>query len=385
MNPDSTHRRVDWLFVGATTLAALGLLWLLIAMPILDGTPNWAEDFLAYQSASHRLVEAGTLYSELSLQGAFEPMAQDLYLYPPPLGITMGLLARMPGQEGAGAWYLLHIVVLALACALMPVRRRTKLLTFGVAALSFGVLRDVTMGNVSVLLLLPLALGWRWLDRPAGSLALAIAASVRVTFGVFLLWFLVRRAWRPFLWMAMGGLALIVLSLPFVGIDGYRDYLTVLRNVSGTADLVQNRHLTFTALWLGMPVELAWLVLVPVYVLAMVAVVMSRRRDPEVGFMVTTGAALLLAPLIWDHYLSLVLLPAAFLAERGRPWALLLPLTTWLPAELLPFVSIAAMLLPFMARGKASPVDDQPPDEPSPADVAATSERRVTLAARAPR
>jgi hypothetical protein len=68
--------------------------------------------------------------------------------------------------------------------------------------------------------------------------------------------------------------------------------------------------------------------------------------------MVTAGAALLLAPLIWDHYLSLVLLPAAFLAERGRPWALLLPLATWLPGELLPIVSIATLLLPFLARDK---------------------------------
>ena len=352
MNPGSTHRRIDWLFVGATTLAALGLIWLLIAMPILDGTPNWADDVRAYQSANQRLAEEGTLYSELSLQGAFEPIAQNLYLYPPPLGIAMGLLAWAPGQEGAVAWYLLHIVVLALVCALMPVRSRTKLLTLGLAALSFGVLRDLTMGNVSVLLLLPLVLGWRWLDRPAGSLALAVAASVRVTFGIYLLWFLVRRAWRPFLWMTMGGLALIVLSLPFVGIDGYRDYLTVLGNVSDTADLVQNRHLTVTALWLGVPVEQAWLALVPVYVLAVCAVVASRRRDPEVGFMVTAGAALLLAPLIWDHYLSLVLLPAAFLAERGRPWALLLPLATWLPGELLPIVSIATLLLPFLARDK---------------------------------
>ena len=317
MNPDSTHRRIDWLFVGATTLAALGLIWLLIATPILNGTPNWADDFVAYQSANQRLAEEGTLYSELSLRAAFEPIAQNLYLYPPPLGIAMGLLAWVPSQEGAVAWYLLHIVVLALVCALMPVRSLTKLLTFGLAALSFGVLRDLTMGNVSVLLLLPLVLGWRWLDRPAGSLALAVAASVRVTFGVFLLWFLVRRAWRPFLWMAMGGLALIVLSLPFVGIDGYHDYLTVLGNVSGTADLVQNRHLTFTALWLGMPVELAWLVLVPVYVLALVAVVMSRRRDPEVGFMVTTGAALLLAPLIWDR-LSLARPAACRVPRRAR-------------------------------------------------------------------
>ena len=41
--------------------------------------------------------------------------------------------------------------------------------------------------------------------------------------------------------------------------------------------------------------------------------------------MVTIGATLLLAPLLWDHYLAALLLPAAFLAQRGRWWGLLLP------------------------------------------------------------
>ena len=158
--------------------------------------------------------------------------------------------------------------------------------------------------------------------------------------------------------MLAGGGTLFLLSLPFVGIDGYRDYFTMLGNVTGTGDLVANRHLTFTFIRLGMPVEVAWLVLLPVWALALVAVVVSRRKDPEVGFMVTAAASLLLAPLIWDHYLLLVLLPAAFLAERGRPWALAFPLLTWLPAALLAFVPIAALLLPFLARDRTVADDE---------------------------
>jgi alpha-1,2-mannosyltransferase len=333
---------------------------LLLALPLFDGTPNWAEDFIAYRSAALRLVESGTLYTQASLTGAFEPLSQNLYLYPPPLGIAVTPMIGLPAEQGAAAWFLLHAAVLALACGLMPVHVRTRILAFALAAVSYGVLRDLVMGNVSVLLLLPLVLGWRWLDRPVGSIALAVAASVRVSFAIYLLWFMVRRAWRPLLWMAIGVACLLLLSLPFVGIDGYREYFTMLSHVSAPADLVQNRHLSYTAQRLGMPIETAWLVLIPVYLLALGAVLVSRRRDPEVGFMVTAAAALLLAPLIWDHYLSLLLLPAAFLAERGRPWALVLPLLTWLPGELLPLVSIAALLLPFLARDKAKPGDDQP-------------------------
>jgi hypothetical protein len=70
--------------------------------------------------------------------------------------------------------------------------------------------------------------------------------------------------------------------------------------------------------------------------------------------MVTLSATLLLAPLLWDHYLSSLVLSAAFLAQRGRPWALALPLLSWLPAELLPFVVLLAMTLPFVARDAAT-------------------------------
>jgi len=171
---------------------------------------------------------------------------------------------------------------------------------------------------------------------------------------VYLVWFLVRRAWRPLLWMAAAGGVLMLLSLSFVGIGGYLDYLTVISNISGTTDLVQNRHLTVTALSLGMPADVAWLVLLPTYVLALGTVILSRRRDKEVGFMVTAAAALLLAPLIWDHYFSITLLTAAFLTQRGRPWALALPLLTWLPPALLPFLAIATLLLPFLARDAES-------------------------------
>ena len=44
-----------------------------------------------------------------------------------------------------------------------------------------------------------------------------------------------------------------------------------------------------------------------------------------------------------------LLLPAAFLAERIRPVFILLPLLAWLPWLTVPFVVLAATLLPFAA------------------------------------
>lgn len=348
------HARPSGLLLVAAGVSVIGVVWLLLALPVLASTSNWGQDFDAYRAASVRLAEEGTLYKEASLRSGFEPQGQGLYLYPPPLGIAIGPLTTIPADTGAIAWYVLKVGALALACLLMPVRPATRLLAFSVSVFGFAVLRDLIMGNVSILLLIPLAAGWRWLDRPAGSIALAIATSVRATMGAFLLWFLVRRAWGPLAWMVAAGIAIVLLSVPFVGIEGYRDYVTLLANVSGTTDLLQNRHLTRLVLELGVPAESAWLALLPAWALGLAAIALSRRRDAETGYLVTAGTTLLLAPLMWDHYLAMLLLPAAFLFERGRPWAILLPLLTWLPAPLLPLVAVAAVLLPFLARDPAT-------------------------------
>lgn len=342
----------DYLRTFALVSSMLGLLWLGLVLPGLTGTSNWGEDFVAYRDAAERLLQTGSPYVPESLEAAFEPMGQFLYLYPPPPSIAVTPLVALDADTGAVLWYLLKIGALAVAAALMPVRPTTRLLAFGLSLFSYAVLRDLVMGNVSILITLALSAGWRWLDRPAGSVALAIASSIRVTTGAFLFWFAMRRAWRPLMQMMAAGLVILALSLPVVGIAGYEDYLTLLRNVSDTGDLTQNRHLTVLALELGLAEDQLWLVRLAVWGLTLVVIALSTRRDAETGYMVTAAASLFLAPLMWDHYLTLLMLPAAFLFERGRRWAIVLPLLSWTPPPFTPLVAVAALLLPFLARDR---------------------------------
>jgi hypothetical protein len=349
----------------ALGIAMLGLLGLVLALPVLTGTANWGEDFVAYRDAAERLLATGSPYVPVSLEAAFEPMGQFLYLYPPPASIAVTPLVALDADTGAVLWYLCKIGALALAAALMPVRPTTRLLAFGLSLFSYAVLRDLVMGNVSILIVLALSAGWRWLDRPAGSVALAAATSVRVTTGAFLVWFAMRRAWRPLLQMIATGLVILLVSLPVVGIAGYEDYLTLLRNVSDSGGLTQNRHLTVLALELGVGNDQLWLVRLLVWVLTLGAMALSTRRDPEIGYMVTAAATLFLAPLMWDHYLTLLMLPAAFLFERGRRWAIVLPLLSWTPTPFTPLVAVAALLLPFLARPNGTPLQKGLPSKPA--------------------
>ncbi len=140
-----------------------------------------------------------------------------------------------------------------------------------------------------------------------------------------------------------------------MGLDGYGDYLTVLRNLSDVTGVDFNWDLGSVVRSFGAGDTLSALALVAGFALAVVAIVTSLRRDREVGFMVTVVASLLLSPLLWDHYLSMLVLPAAFLASRGRPWALpapgvVAPGLDDVVGISLPVIVLAAVFLPFLPR-----------------------------------
>jgi hypothetical protein len=333
-------------------LAVLGGLWLFLGLLVLPDAFGWGYDYTSYVNAAERLNETGSLYPSWALEAAYRTGSIENYYYTPPPGIAVGLFDTLFGGLAVSAWFLLHVAALATACALVPAAVWVRLATFGVVALSYGAMRDMVLGNVSVLLLLPLVIAWRWLDQPAGAVAQAVAMAVRPPLGVLLIWQLLRRQWRAVAWTLVAGLVLIAASLPFVGIGGYFDYLTVLGNLSGLTGEEHNLDLSSWATSLGADQPAAQLALYASYALGIAAIGLSLRRDREIGFIVTATASLLLMPLLWDHYLAMLMLPAALLAARGRPWGLLLPLLSWLPPVALPFVVIAGVWLPFIARDR---------------------------------
>jgi hypothetical protein len=329
------------------------------------GSLAWAYDYEAYVKAAQRLTESGSPYQAETLAGPFRPGPYGLYLYSPALAVMLLPATSTSLEVGAVLWFLLHVLVLAGAVALMPLPGWLRLATFGVAALSFAVLRDLVLGNVSVLLLLPMAMTWRWLDRPLGAGGLALALAIRPTLGIVLLWQLLRRQWRAVAWTVGLGLLLIAATLPFVGLGGYLDYLAVLRNMSDVTGVYRNQDISTTLLGLGASREVAEVGLMAGYAIAIGAVLAALRRDRETGYMVAVTASLLLSPLLWDHYLATLVIPAAFLAQRWTPLALGIPLLSWAPEGLYAVtivVVLALLLLAPREAGGPAPVGSRAPE-----------------------
>jgi alpha-1,2-mannosyltransferase len=232
----------------------------------------------------------------------------------------------------------------------MPVSRNIRLAIFGIAAMTPPALEDLNLGNVSLIVTFLTVVVWRFADRPLAAVALAGSLLLRPTMAVIGLVWLLRRKFRPAIWTAVAFAAMVIATLPFVGFRGWFEYATVLRNVSDVTGVPRNFDMASFVLGLGAPAWLPGLVLLGGFAIAIGAVLVSLRRDWEVGFVVAVGASLLLSPLLWNHYVTHVLITAAFLASRGRWWGIALPLLTWLPQEMLGFLAVAMTLLPFAAR-----------------------------------
>jgi hypothetical protein len=367
----SADAAARWAAPLGAGLALVGIGVLTWAFTVWIGrSPGWAYDFHAYYDAALRYAATGSPYQAETLAGPFRPGPYGLYLYSPPLAILFVPLTWLGENVAMIAWLGLRVGILALTCALMPVSGAIRLAALGVAALSAPFLFDLNLGNISLIVTFFAVLMWRWHDRPIAGVALAAALTLRPTMAIVAGWWLIRGRWRPVAAAAIAGFGIFAVTLPFVGLERWFEYLTVLRNVSNVTGVRSNVDLGSSVLLLGGPMWIAQIALYAGYLLAAGAVMFSLRKDRELSFVVTVTSTLLLAPLLWDHYLTLLIIPAAFVASRGRPWAIVLPLLCWLPlffaffihdlrgiAEfMLPYSAVIGVLLPFLAkpRGEAA-------------------------------
>jgi hypothetical protein len=52
------------------------------------------------------------------------------------------------------------------------------------------------------------------------------------------------------------------------------------------------------------------------------------RGAPVAAYLAVVVASQFVSPVLWDHYALILLLPVAWLFDRGRVWAALIPLVT---------------------------------------------------------
>jgi hypothetical protein len=174
----------SWLVAGGTWLLVVAL-----AIPLGRQLRTGQEAFCYWVASIH---------APYTLSDWTEPVA---YVYSPAFLQAIAPLTELPWIWFFGAW---------TALLLLTVRYLTGPRLFAVGIML--AILELAGGNITLLLAAAIVLGFRW---PA---AWAFVLLTKVTPGIGLLWFAVRREWRS-LGIALGATGLVV-AVSFVVIPG---------------------------------------------------------------------------------------------------------------------------------------------------------------------
>jgi Glycosyltransferase family 87 len=338
------------LAMGTILVAALAVRVFQISQAV--ETPFWGVDFAAYSQAASALVADHSPYTADQLAGPYMPTVSGLYLYPPLLSALVMPMTALPGPVARGAWSLLGAiafvavgVLVAQTEGLGQSRRSLGLLVL--AGLVFPpVYIDEVLGNLNLWLFALLGLAWlgHRSDRPVVlGVAIAAATLLKVFPVLLLVWLIGRREWRALGWSAIGAAAMVAIALPVTGIQPWLDYPRVILNAAAgvVAAVPTIGDLLTTMIGTGA----ARLV---VLMGGIVVVYGTARRWPaNLSYGMAIAVAVLTVPILWNHYLVLMLLPLLLVAAHARPrWLPAVPYLLLWPTGLGPILMIGSWLVP---------------------------------------
>lgn len=338
-------------------VVGLGILGLVRVLPIMVPMPSqW--DFRAYYVAAAVLnSETPILYKAEAVEGlnsAEELQAYNAYIYPPIWAVLLRPVAHLPYDLAKALWYLLNWFFLLGSLTLLgrmwdPPLGMVQVLGLSIAALMLPAVYGTFMwGQINFLLLagltgalyvssLPSRQGSLFTNVLAGTLLGLLVAIKLFPVFVMLCYLPRRRAVVAFAVLtamiltaigviAGGGLSNTIHYFAMV-LPSLSNRLTVptLNNQSVCAFYL--RLLPFAQLELGftsLSIE-RMADLTAVTILALTAVVLFTKRANwhaaesakiDVGFAMTIVCALLVTPVVWDHYYVLLLIPLFSLAQQ---------------------------------------------------------------------
>ena len=222
-------------FVRKNVLLSLAL-FVAVAVHATQVLDTWRKigggngrDYASYHYALQVAVDGGNPYHKGQLAEHAQADGTRKYVhpffYPPPFLLSMAWAAPLDLESGFRAWFWLNgLSYLALALALLWWRPGWP----GLAALclitvSFTPLvNNYTMGqaNLQVVALVAWGMALAGRDRKiAGGALVGLACMLKMSPGLLVAWWLVRKDWKPAIAACVTAVLLSVASLPIVGLD----------------------------------------------------------------------------------------------------------------------------------------------------------------------
>ena len=309
-------------------VGSLALLAGMLALVLGSAGQTLGYDYHCYEGAAQALRDGKPIYDvAFSVNVGTCP---GTYTYPPAFASAL-VPWLFFGGAAAALWCLAMAACFLLGVALLPVRRDVRWLIVIVAALDWPLLYAVKLGQVEPLLFLGFAAAWRWMDRAdvVGSVT-AIGTLVKVQPVLLAVWAIATGRFRAAVVAAVVAVALAGATTLVTGVGAWGTYVGLLRDLGGQLSTPHNFAPGAIAHMAGASDALAATIQLASAAVAVAALLVALRyAGPELSLMVTIVASQLISSPLRDHYAVLLLLPTAWLVERGRKWAVVFPLVGW--------------------------------------------------------
>jgi hypothetical protein len=301
---------------------AAGIMLGVVALSANAGLLAWDVRF-AYLPAAEALLAGESPYPALD-----DPILEDQkgYVYPPQLLFALVPLTPLPVGVASALAAAGLLALLALTLRVLQVR---DVRCYAAAFLWVPSVSAVLLGNISIPLAFAVAVAWRYRDdvrRPAA--ALGIAISAKFVMWPLLVWTVATGRLRASVWAVVVGVLVTLVAWSIIGFDGLTGYPDLLERLS-EIQAERSYSIVGMAATAGLPeVVGSALTLLLGGALLVGCVVYARRGDDQRSFTCAVAATLALSPIVWLHYLVVLLVPVAIARPRfSALW--LLPVLLW--------------------------------------------------------
>ena len=303
----------------------------LVTLVVLAGLKEAAVGFdlrTVYVPAAERVLDGASPFPTEN-----DPVwkGHQAYVYPPLTALLVIPFTELetPALEYVGV--VTAIAILLFSVWVLGVRDPR---CYAVFVLWLPTMTAWQNANVSALLVLACALIWRFRDSwPKEGAALGLGIALKLVFWPFAIWLLATRRIRAAVAAVVVAAAAILSSWAAIGYKGFLSYPDLLRMLTDVEGENSHSVSIFSALLaLGAPSAVAHVAsLAGGGALLGGVIAYARRRDDEASFVLALFAALAFAPVVWLHYLALLVVPVAIYRPRfSGLWAV--PLLFWVVA-----------------------------------------------------
>lgn len=257
--------------------------------------------------------------------------SEQQFVYPPLAALLAAPLAALPFGVAAALFAAIELIATFLTLRVLDVHDWR---CYGVTLLWYPVLQNFLIGSITSLLALGLAVVWRYRDRRyASAFATAALIGAKVFLWPIVFWLAATRRTSTAAWAVALALVAVTFSWALIGFGGLGSYPRLLGELSRVEEWKSYSVVAF-GLVLGLPIAAARVLAILAGSAVLIAAVFVGRRYPNDedadtrAFVLAVAAAFLFSPIVWTHYLALLVVPIA-ITRRTLTALWFVPLAMW--------------------------------------------------------